>query len=175
MSALEAPRRELSQFAPCNLSRAQIEEFTEDIVAQLELEPGGDLTGIVEGLGGTIAYENMLQWTTHDGSIEVRGPCDFTIRLPIQTSARRDRFTIAHELGHYFLHSDQGHRPGAAYRGQGSHRLEWEANWFAAGLLMPKDLFVAAWRTSDDDHLKVATQFRVSIDAALVRAKVLGL
>ena len=79
----------------------------------------------------------------HSGAIYVHGRGDFDIVLPQFTSPLRDRFTIGHELGHYFLHSRQGERPLVAYR-QGSGRLEWEANWFAAGLLMPKDEFLRA-------------------------------
>lgn len=52
----------------------------------------------------------------------------------------RDRFTIAHELGHFFLHP-QGcplsrmNSPVPAYRDP-----EWQANTFASEFLMPHDL-----------------------------------
>ncbi|MGN7100316.1 ImmA/IrrE family metallo-endopeptidase [Ralstonia holmesii] len=66
------------------------------------------------------------------------------------------RFSIAHELGHYFL---DGH-PEAVFRGGDIHesragfdspdQYELEADHFAAGLLMPSHLFdVAAGRYSD--------------------------
>ncbi|MFV8671402.1 ImmA/IrrE family metallo-endopeptidase [Ralstonia pseudosolanacearum] len=66
------------------------------------------------------------------------------------------RFSIAHELGHYFL---QGH-PEAVFRGGDVHeskagfaspdQYELEADHFAAGLLMPSHLFdAAAGRYSD--------------------------
>ena len=61
------------------------------------------------------------------------------------------RFTVAHELGHYFL---QGHVQALFGNGQQFHqsesgftsddKYEREADSFAAGLLMPKSLFKAA-------------------------------
>lgn len=50
---------------------------------------------------------------------------------------QRKRFTIAHELGHFFLHEDN--KLKVSYRGGQSHE-ETEANRFAAELLMPEDL-----------------------------------
>lgn len=66
------------------------------------------------------------------------------------------RFSIAHELGHYFL---AGH-PEAVFRSGHTHesrsgfasgdQIELEADHFAAGLLMPRHLFkAAAGRYSD--------------------------
>jgi Zn-dependent peptidase ImmA (M78 family) len=63
----------------------------------------------------------------------------------------RQRFTIAHELGHFFNHPDNGERIEYV---DGDFRLHWrnttsskgvnweeiEANRFAAGLLMPETL-----------------------------------
>lgn len=68
-------------------------------------------------------------------------------------SPERQRFTLAHELGHLLLgHSDyllsedteddDLERSEAAYFGiKDVQRLEWQANYFAACLLMPKDTF----------------------------------
>jgi Zn-dependent peptidase ImmA (M78 family) len=60
------------------------------------------------------------------------------------------RFSIAHELGHYFL---EGH-PEAVFKNGNMHeshagfgsidQIELEADHFAAGLLMPRHLFYAA-------------------------------
>ena len=58
----------------------------------------------------------------------------------------RTRFSIAHELGHYFM---DGHRAfllrtGTSHPSKGEflsdHTIETEADAFAAGLLMPRDL-----------------------------------
>jgi len=64
-------------------------------------------------------------------------------------SEGRVRFSIAHELGHYYLHRDRLLR-GEAHSSQADFRsrspLEQEADEFAARLLMPQELFVAAVR-----------------------------
>ncbi len=57
----------------------------------------------------------------------------------------RVRFSIAHELGHYYLHRDyllagQRHNSQSDFRSR--NPMEQEADEFAAGLLMPRKLFV---------------------------------
>jgi Zn-dependent peptidase ImmA (M78 family) len=63
---------------------------------------------------------------------------EWTIVLNAKQNPRRRLFTIAHELGHYFLHRHLKTQftcnPDTAYPGS---RLEREANRFAAELLMP--------------------------------------
>lgn len=62
--------------------------------------------------------------------------------------SRRGRFTLAHELGHYFIESHrEGIRAGVIPSHPSSHsvvhsdRMELEADYFASNLLMPKDRF----------------------------------
>jgi Zn-dependent peptidase ImmA (M78 family) len=66
------------------------------------------------------------------------------------------RFSIAHELGHYFLPghvdrilaSDGTHESRAGFTARDNH--EREADNFAAGLLMPRKLFVRAQRQAGE-------------------------
>ena len=59
----------------------------------------------------------------------------------------RDRFTIAHEIGHYLMHRDvnlalsrlENHTKVPAYQNS-----EWQANTFASALLMPPYL-IGGW------------------------------
>jgi Zn-dependent peptidase ImmA (M78 family) len=112
-----------------------------------------------------------------EGSVYVHALCDLDVVLPTVTSQRRDQFTVAHELGHYFLHSDQGRVPIVAYRlpARERGRTEWEANWFAAGLLMPAQAFREALLQHGKHIPAVADCLNVSVQAAQVRAQVLGL
>lgn len=89
----------------------------------------------------------------------------------------RKKFTIAHELGHYFLHSD--FTAEIVYRKNGEvditeeeRIIEQEANWFAASLLMPREAVKAAWRYFPD-VLKIAEIFDISTVAATWRIKYL--
>nr|WP_233285917.1 ImmA/IrrE family metallo-endopeptidase [Bradyrhizobium brasilense] len=109
----------------------------------------------------------------------------FTIFVASITSAGRDRFTIAHELGHLFLHFPL---VSQTHPGQGmvatrwvnendaiQQRAEWEANWFAAAFLMPQAKFSSTYWSCGANLPAVASRFGVSLPAAEVRAKTLGL
>lgn len=93
-------------------------------------------------------------------------------------AAVRQRFTIAHELGHFFLHENKD--TFVDYRDnkkipQDSLK-EREANMFAAALLMPR-LFVDADRKAisannfltEDDVEKLAMKYDVSQEAMSIR------
>jgi Zn-dependent peptidase ImmA (M78 family) len=131
-----------------------------------------DLDQLLEKLGGVVDVSDSFVATE---SLSVRGIGDFTIHLPAMTSSRRDRFTTAHELGHYFLHYRQPNLQGAHifYRG-GQGASETQANVFAASLLMPSEQFAAAKIEVDADAWALAARFGVSPRAAEVRLQVLG-
>lgn len=93
----------------------------------------------------------------------------------------RQRFTLAHELGHVLLHRqeleravhvDRGSLRRDALAAEGVDSIEIEANAFAAELLMPTHLLVSALKRHPvdlEDDKAVATlakRFRVS-DAAM--------
>lgn len=65
----------------------------------------------------------------------------FRIRVNRHESPTRQRFTIAHEIGHYLLHRDEigdGIEDTILYRSTLSDYREAEANRMAAELLMPR-------------------------------------
>lgn len=158
-----------TEAVPCNANKGAIEAFASNFAAQLLYTPGASLPPIIARLGGRIHYQTLD--TLADASILVHGQGNFEIFLPEHTSAARNRFSIAHELGHYVLHFPMTNRkPMKAYR-FGSDRVEWEANWFAAGFLMPADAFK---RFSSSQLRAAATYFGVSMAAAEARAKALG-
>ena len=160
--------------SPCNASKAAILAAGEKFACDAGLQPGDPLEPLVERLGGKVCYKALDEADFDDGSIVVECSGKFTITLPTYTGAARDRFTIAHELGHYFLHFPRCCGPMAARR-YGSDRVEWEANWFAAGLLMPSAQFRTAFEAWAGDMDKIAALFGVSTQAVTIRAKTLGL
>ena len=159
---------------PCGWPKRRVEDYAEKLVGTVGFELGSSLSNVVEALGGTIHYLDLEEWESESGSIFVHGEWDFDLVLSEYTSPTRDQFTIGHELGHYFLHSQQGEIPLVACRDNSNTRLEWEANWFSAALLMPADKFTEHWNKHRQLG-KSAAHFGVSTQAADVRRKSLGL
>lgn len=100
-----------------------------------------------------------------------------------------ERFTKAHEIGHWELHvaphqSAQPALPGIVPEGplycRGAQKswLERHADWFAAALLMPAPLFVPMARRLDlldaGARHELRARFNVSLTAVGVRLKTLG-
>jgi len=74
-------------------------------------------------------------------------PGAYLIKVNKNDSARRQRFTVAHELAHYLLHRDQigdGIEDDVLYRSTLTDTREAQANRLAADLLMP-DVLVSEW------------------------------
>ena len=87
-------------------------------------------------------------------------------------------FSVAHELGHYFLsgHIDAVLADGDVHESRAGfasgNRYEMEADHFAAGLLMPRLLFMEAMRTSGEGLTaieKLASLCRTSLTATGIR------
>lgn len=168
---------------PTRWTKSGVEKFGASFAGALEVQPGSDLNHLVEDLGGEIIYGCQARDEYNGGSIVVRDYNDFTIYLSELTSPKRDRFTIAHELGHLALHYKlvlQEHGSDAVMRATREkrandplhERAEWEANWFAAGFLMPAEQFIEKSDKLDDGQL--ATYFDVSAQAISIRKKTLG-
>jgi Zn-dependent peptidase ImmA (M78 family) len=157
----------------CNLTKVQVDQYAAEAAKLLGFKPGDDVFALVENLGGRVHFTNLFDSSGDADTIFVHGQGDFDILLSSASSPFRDRFTVAHELGHYLLHSQQGAMPLVAAR-TGTNRAEWEANWFAAGFLMPEQEFRTA-HSADSRAFKLAGVFAVSEAAVEVRKKVLEL
>lgn len=168
-SAVEAPRSRLSYSA--------IAEYAEQIAREhgvIRADGHVNVHELLRKLGGEIIVDDRAE------SLEVRDKGDFTVIIPTHTSQLRDRFTIAHELGHYFLHyrAPAPHRIGeriSTFTRLGRNVAETQANVFASNLLMPEEHFKTAFKQLNGDMAMVARRFDVSVPAAKVRAEYLGL
>src|SRR5258707_210792 len=107
----------------CNLAKAEVDKYAAKAAGVLGFKPGADISALVKTLGGRIHVEDLFGTLGDEDTIYVHKAEDFDIILSTISSPRRDRFTIAHELGHYFLHSKQGRLPLVAAR-DGSDRAE---------------------------------------------------
>ncbi|MDI6872567.1 MAG: ImmA/IrrE family metallo-endopeptidase [Bacillota bacterium] len=123
----------------------------------------------------------VIRWTWLDGpsGVLVREGKHSLVILNRRNHPVRQRFTLAHEIGHVFL----GH-PGLVFKchmtydniPRGSNRLyEWQANRFAEQMLMPEEL-VKEFVANHGLHLNaIRTAFGVSEATAYWRLVHLGL
>lgn len=165
---------------PCWLAKDAIAQLAESIAGKLKYSPNADLRPVLKATGGNLIIKDFWDLEeTDSGSIEVHGPNRYDVFVSSLTSGLRDRFTVAHELGHYILHYLLARQNGKVVEKMyatryGSGREEWEANWFAASFLMPRNAFSDAYRRLADVDA-IAMAFGVSRTAAETRAKALNL
>lgn len=142
--------------------------------------PIDDMEQVVKTLGGSIEVDSnvidgKIQKTRHSFKI-ILGNYDF--------NSPRNRFTIAHELGHLFLHMGYKidvdrweHVDKDVYNRLGFSQEESQANEFAAAFLMPSKQFYAQVKKETEDSIinipALARYFQVSQLAAINRAKFL--
>jgi Zn-dependent peptidase ImmA (M78 family) len=145
-----------------------------EIVAQHLRSAPIDVIEIISALGLELGYEPMGELS---GKIERK---DGTYKITVNATdpTRRQRFTIAHEIGHYILHRDMigdGITDDAMYRSSLGSFFETQANQYAADVLMPPNLVKAAWRGGTKSYAGIAEHFDVSQQAAEIRLKYLGI
>jgi Zn-dependent peptidase ImmA (M78 family) len=167
--------------------RQAIEELSNVIRGVIDVSIPINLETIVEKIGGNIR-ENDLKDKNIAGKVE-KNDKTFTITLNKNQSSLRNNFTIAHEIGHLFLHmgymvdqkkwnSIDDYIDSAKYR-LGYSEEEYEANHFAASFLMPEKeyrKFITDNKVDNKiDIKKLSSYFQVSDDAAITRGKWLGI
>ena len=104
------------------------------------------------------------------------------IRVRSDDPYERQNFTVAHELGHFILHHpgtwkdtpDTMYRRSAWSGHAAGRRAEYQANLFAAALLMPEIIIRERWHLLRSIHY-LAPYFRVSKQAIRCRLEELGL
>jgi hypothetical protein len=159
-------KEEEIEFASGRLLRAYEEKF------DLKIEPPVPLDEIVESLleldirldclATLLRRSNVLGaiWI-EDKRIRIDDSLDPSV-TPSKTG--RYRFTLAHEVGHWELHRsyflarsmqgglfNQSSEPSVVCRAGDTEPIEWQANAFAAHLLMPKQMIFDAWEQLNGD------------------------
>jgi Zn-dependent peptidase ImmA (M78 family) len=152
-------------------------------------KPPIDVKHVARHLGLRITYAYLGREVS--GLLISKGSAN-QIAIQAGDPHNRQRFTIAHEIGHFALrhqfepgehvHVDHGHvvTPRNSRSGIGVDPKEIEANQFAASLLMPSKLLVArikalhAYSLRDFHVTLLATEFEVSEQAMTIRLSTLG-
>lgn len=110
-----------------------------DLIARHQAELPVKLGALAKELGVRVLSSTLPSGIS--GEIRPRDG-SFVISVNRHDSARRQRFTVAHELAHYLLHRDQigaGIQDDVLYRSNLSDQREAEANRLAAEILMPRE------------------------------------
>lgn len=121
----------------------RIEGSTKEILDRYLAEYPVKLGKLAKELGVSIKVSSMS--TGVSGQI-MKEDGHYTIRVNRHEARERQRFTIAHELAHYFLHksvidsSPDGIKDNVLYRSGEPERIEFEANRLAADIVMPMSL-----------------------------------
>ncbi|ATF11640.1 ImmA/IrrE family metallo-endopeptidase [Brevibacillus brevis X23] len=169
------------------VQRENISAIADMILKATELKSPLDLERLVEFLGGRVIYRTDLPGNM-EAMISKKNE-SFEIIIKDDKPSVRQRFSIAHELGHLFLHMgylidpDKWQRVGdyqdSVYYRYGYSTEEYEANEFAAALLMPRDEFIKIAEKNLDQNgyyvTPIAQHFNVSTNAVVNRGKWLGL
>jgi Zn-dependent peptidase ImmA (M78 family) len=122
-----------------------------------------DVEAIAKSMGLRVEYTFLRDGVS--GMIEARGE-DIVIYVDFDENSARQRFTIAHELGHFVERSNQGQRDFAFIdeRGTKYDLHEFYADEFAGNLLMPADE-ITDLRKRGFSNVEMAAHFGVSTPA----------
>lgn len=134
-----------------------------------------DINALADKLGVAVVYSKELPDNISGTYKYSDGKHICTINA--KQSTTRQRFTLAHELGHYaLLHGDRSDGEEIFHRQEGNRSpFETEANTFAAEILMPsqvvRHLIMEENITAPD---ALARRFNVSTRAMVIRLMNLG-
>lgn len=145
-------------------------------VLGLDMDPAIDIEKIIQSneeltltfkdLGGNDAYIKKVS----DGRFE--------IAVNSNHHPNRQKFSMAHEYAHYLLHRSRIHEMPEGerilHRNGDKNSIEYQANDFAAKLLMPHDLVRSAFRLSGGNLKNMASLLQVSQEALRYRLDNLG-
>jgi Zn-dependent peptidase ImmA (M78 family) len=167
------------------ISKKRIQYKVENLLIKCSItEPPIDVVKIAETLGIEI---HTLQFDDPNVSgILIKKANDFYIGLNELQPKNRQRFSIAHELGHYTLHIlsksifvDDFEKFRDKVSSEGSKEEEIEANAFAAELLMPEQFIRKDLEEIDicDEECvrKLAQKYQVSTESFVYRVSNLGM
>lgn len=169
---------------PYRGTNQDIERIADSLREAILEQSQSDLRGrplldeIVTVTGGTVQLaEDPSQQEVDGGSLIIDNANDYKIFLSPYTTPLRDNFTIAHEVGHFFLHFVlQQPRPNLplGFTRYGTGLVEWQANRFAAALLMPADQFRKKHKQLNGDGFLLSGFFDVSRAAVEARGESLA-
>ena len=173
------------------IPEVKIEEIAQEVFRRSGRKIPVDIDGIIE-----FQFDLNFDWQDlPDNILAALNVSERTIYMnsrresEFQNNIGRMNFTKAHELGHWILHATESLNLFEKFSEnlicRGIFRrepIEWQADYFAASLLMPREKFTEYYLTIPEsvryswDALNcISTQFLVSKQAARIRLEQLKL
>lgn len=163
---------------PLRRRYAKIERLVDSILAAAKIdEPPVPVERIVRSIGVAVRRGALGEVS----GLLVRVGSSATIGVNVAHAKVRQRFTIAHEYGHFVLHDGMASHFDNDFRinfrsvesSQATNVEEIEANYFAACLLMPKSFLdrddALSCLDDDDGVAALAKKYNVSRHAMSLR------
>jgi len=156
-------------------TRSEIEDLANTLIKEAGVEE--QLPVPLEKIAAYLGFETrgFTPQAENPEMAKISGLIDYAskkILVNASESLGRQRFTLAHEIGHAYLH--KGEQAIIDYRADLDNPdsdKEREANQFAAALLMPREEFIEQWeRLLGNKHL-LALIFGASKQAIEIRAR----
>lgn len=155
-----------------------VEDIIRDAVNNKFVDGNGNLQldEVAKRQNIDVVYEDLP--SSESGYIK-RENNHYTIGVNRKHNPRRQRFTLAHELGHFFLHKsdssgDTVFRDEIFFRIENSSSIEYAANEFASRLLIPANRLEEKLAEGICDINSLADYFDVSVPAMKYRVISLG-
>lgn len=149
------------------------------LVNEYRKEAPVNVKALAQALGLDVRFTSMEKEMS--GRLLHNAPDRYVIEVNANHPETRQRFTIAHELGHYMLHRgiiEDGVNDSRAYRTMSGTPYynskigvneETEANRFAANVLMPYELIEQLQKEGLAEAQKLAARLNVSKRAMEIR------
>ncbi|AWF38889.1 ImmA/IrrE family metallo-endopeptidase [Citrobacter freundii] len=133
-----------------------------------------DVSRLTSLLGITMRLEPMKG--EESGSLKQGKSGNWVMTVNSLHHPHRQRFTIAHEIGHFIRHTlnRNSFTDTVFFRNEETNKMEAEANRFAAELLMPENEFSKFIEEKSNQVADIAAHFQVSSMAVRIRAQQLG-
>lgn len=154
----------------------KLSKYNQDLIEKYQRETPMKLGALAKELNLVVKKSTLAP----NISGEIKESDDIvTIRINRHDAISRQRYTLAHEIAHFFLHRSllkNGIKDDVLYRSAQSNEVEAEANRLAADIIMPLELvksLIKKYSVDDLDREKVyecvAEELAVSTTALAIR------
>lgn len=167
---------EAMRFPPPGLLSSPEEVIKYYSARGLEMDPSINIEDIIRSNEEIIL--NFKDLGGNDAYIKKLSDSKFEIAVNSKHHPNRQKFSMAHEYAHYLLHRSRIHEMAEGerilHRNGDRNSIEFQANDFAARLLMPEHLVRSAFRSSSGNLKSMAVTLQVSQEALRNRLENLG-